>query len=117
MERGTARARLDTRAQRQVDQTGLGDQQWASVLALAQDFYGWLANRSRAVKLERCRQLLEGPAPASAPADDLADYRDRYQRLTGVSGSDDKMQSWADWRDTAQAKVVAHLRDRTQSKL
>jgi hypothetical protein len=47
--------------------------------------YGWLANRSRAAKLERCRQLLDVPAPASVSADELADYRDRYQRLTGVS--------------------------------
>jgi hypothetical protein len=47
--------------------------------------YGWLANRSRAAKLERCRQLLDVPAPASVPADEPTDYRDRYQRLTGVS--------------------------------
>ena len=47
--------------------------------------YGWLANRSRAAKLERCRQLLDVPAPAPVPADEPADYRDRYQRLTGVS--------------------------------
>lgn len=47
--------------------------------------YGWLANRSRAAKLERCRQLLEVPACASVPADEPAGYRDRYQRLTGVS--------------------------------
>jgi len=47
--------------------------------------YGWLANRSRALKLERCRELLNVPAPAPAPADEPADYHDRYQRLTGVS--------------------------------
>jgi len=47
--------------------------------------YGWLANRNRALKLQRCRQLLDVPAPAPAPADEPADYRDRYQRLTGVS--------------------------------
>jgi len=47
--------------------------------------YGWLANRNRAVELERCRQLLDVPAPAPVPADESADYRDRYQRLTGVS--------------------------------
>ena len=47
--------------------------------------YGWLANRSRAAKLERCRQLLDVPAPAPVQADEPADYRDRYQRLTGVS--------------------------------
>jgi hypothetical protein len=47
--------------------------------------YGWLANRSRALKLERCRQLLDAPAPAPRSADEPEDYRDRYQRLTGVS--------------------------------
>ena len=47
--------------------------------------YGWLANRSRAVKLERCRHLLDVPAPVPVSADEPADYRDRYQRLTGVS--------------------------------
>ncbi len=47
--------------------------------------YGWLVNRSRAAKLERCRQLLDVPAPASVPADEPLDYRDRYQQLTGVS--------------------------------
>jgi hypothetical protein len=47
--------------------------------------YGWLANRSRAAKLERCRQLLDVPAPVPVPADEPVDYRDRYQQLTGVS--------------------------------
>lgn len=47
--------------------------------------YGWLANRSRAVKLERCRHLLDVPAPVPVSADEPADYRDRYQRLTGIS--------------------------------
>jgi Putative transposase/Transposase zinc-binding domain len=46
--------------------------------------YGWLANRIRVARLERCRQLLHTPAP-EAPGDDSEDYRDRYQRLTGVS--------------------------------
>ena len=47
--------------------------------------YGLLANHNRALKLQRCRQLLEMPTPAPASADEPADYRDRYQRLTGVS--------------------------------
>jgi hypothetical protein len=46
--------------------------------------YGFLANRSREIKLERCRQLLNAPAP-DPPVDEPEDYRDRYQRLTGVS--------------------------------
>ena len=50
--------------------------------------YGLLANRHRAAKLARCRALLEVPAPASAPPDEVEDYRDRYRRLTGVSLSD-----------------------------
>jgi hypothetical protein len=45
--------------------------------------YGLLANRYREVKLARCRQLLQAPAPT--PSEEPADYRDRYQRLTGVS--------------------------------
>jgi hypothetical protein len=44
-----------------------------------------LANRTREVKLKRCRQLLSSPAPEPVPADEPEDYRDRYQRLTGVS--------------------------------
>jgi Putative transposase len=49
--------------------------------------YGLLANRTRQVKLQRCRELLGGPTPmVNERADDAAeDYRDRYQRLTGVS--------------------------------
>ena len=47
--------------------------------------FGLLANRTREVKLERCRQLLDAPAPHMPPADEPEDYRDRYQRLTGVS--------------------------------
>jgi hypothetical protein len=45
--------------------------------------YGLLANRQREAKLTYCRELLQAPAP-SAP-EEPADYRDRYQRLTGVS--------------------------------
>ncbi|WP_213957950.1 MULTISPECIES: IS91 family transposase [unclassified Variovorax] len=47
--------------------------------------YGLLANRYREIKLERCRQLLAEPAPVvELPAASM-DYRDHYQRLTGVS--------------------------------
>jgi hypothetical protein len=45
--------------------------------------YGFLANGHRAAKLALCRALLGAPTPpAIAPA---ADYRERYQRLTGHS--------------------------------
>jgi hypothetical protein len=47
--------------------------------------YGLLANRYRKVKLDHCRQLLGTPAPVLALSDAPMDYRDRYQRLTGVS--------------------------------
>lgn len=49
--------------------------------------YGLLANRYREAKLDRCRQLLAAPAPVvELPDASLSlDYRDRYQRLTGVS--------------------------------
>ncbi len=47
--------------------------------------YGLLANCHREAKLEHCRQLLAAPAPVvELPAEPL-DYRDRYERLTGVS--------------------------------
>jgi Putative transposase/Transposase zinc-binding domain len=46
--------------------------------------YGLLGNRHRAAKLARCRELLAAPAPV-LPAQAPLDYRDRYQRLTGVS--------------------------------
>jgi hypothetical protein len=46
--------------------------------------YGLLGNRHRAAKLARCRELLAAPAPGK-PAEAPLDYRDRYQRLTGVS--------------------------------
>lgn len=45
--------------------------------------YGLLANRYREIKLNQCRDLLAAPAPM-VPLD-AEDYRDRYQRLTGVS--------------------------------
>jgi hypothetical protein len=47
--------------------------------------YGFLANRYRLVKLAQCRELLAAPAPVVELADAALDYRDRYQRLTGVS--------------------------------
>ncbi|MCF8199991.1 MAG: IS91 family transposase [Sulfuritalea sp.] len=47
--------------------------------------YGLLANRHRAVKLARCRQLLAEPAPVVEVPDVPLDYRDRYQLLTGKS--------------------------------
>ena len=47
--------------------------------------YGFLANRYRAVKLERCRELLAEPAPIIPVPEAPPDYRDRYQLLTGKS--------------------------------
>ena len=47
--------------------------------------YGLLANRYRQAKLDHCRQLLAAPAPVVELPDPALDYRDRYQRLTGVS--------------------------------
>lgn len=47
--------------------------------------YGFLANRYRAAKLARCRQLLGKPAPTVKDSDAPLDYRDRYQLLTGKS--------------------------------
>src|SRR5215216_1933677 len=47
--------------------------------------FGLLANRHRKVKLEHCRQLLHAPAPVVDLTEEPLDYRDRYQRLTGVS--------------------------------
>ena len=47
--------------------------------------YGFLANRYRAVKLARCRQLLAEPVPVVSLPETPIDYRDRYQLLTGLS--------------------------------
>jgi hypothetical protein len=50
-------------------------------------YYGFLGNRHRKEKLERCRQLL-GMAPPKESSPKPAtpeDYRDRYERLTGRS--------------------------------
>jgi hypothetical protein len=45
--------------------------------------YGYLANGVRVDKLADCRRLLAAPEPAPPPA--AADYRERYQQLTGRS--------------------------------
>ena len=47
--------------------------------------YGFPANRHRAAKLARCRQLLGEPVPVIKLPDASADYRDRYEQLTGKS--------------------------------
>ena len=47
--------------------------------------YGLLANRCREVRLNQCRDLLVAPAPVVVGEINVEDYRDRYQRLTGVS--------------------------------
>jgi hypothetical protein len=50
-------------------------------------YYGFLSNRHRQEKLERCRQLLGmASAEEATPATQSPkDYRDRYEELTGVS--------------------------------
>jgi hypothetical protein len=47
--------------------------------------FGFLANCHRQAKLDLCRQLLKAPAPMAEPLDASLDYRDHYQRLTGLS--------------------------------
>jgi len=48
--------------------------------------YGLLANCHCQAKLARCRELLQAPAlEIPAMPVELTDYRDRYERLTGVS--------------------------------
>ena len=47
-------------------------------------YFGFLGNCHRARKLERCRELL-GMASPDPAVDPPADYRDRYQALTGRS--------------------------------
>ena len=49
-------------------------------------YYGFLANPHRKEKLELCRQLL-GMAPGELPSAPATpeDYRERYERLTGLS--------------------------------
>lgn len=46
---------------------------------------GFLGNRHRTEKLARCRQLLGTGAPATPVSTSRADYRDRYEALTGRS--------------------------------
>jgi len=46
-------------------------------------YFGFLANSHRARKLALCRKLLRMTPPT--PAEPPADYRDRYQALTGTS--------------------------------
>ena len=46
--------------------------------------YGFLANRSRQQKLDRCRELLAMPPP-EVPIFEEQDYRDRYEQVTGQS--------------------------------
>jgi hypothetical protein len=48
-------------------------------------YYGFLGNRHRAEKITRCRELLAMPPPEPPDAQAKADYRDRYQQLTGIS--------------------------------
>ncbi len=50
-------------------------------------YYGFLANRAREQKLAECRRLLDTPPPAPAEQTDRenADYRDRFEALTGRS--------------------------------
>ena len=47
-------------------------------------YYGFLSNCHRARKLERCRELLR-MAPVEPAAEPPADYRDRFEALTGQS--------------------------------
>jgi Putative transposase len=46
---------------------------------------GWLGHRHRTHKLARCRELLTTPARETLPSPSPAEYRDRYEALTGVS--------------------------------
>jgi hypothetical protein len=48
-------------------------------------YYGFLGNRCREEKLARCRQLLAMPQPAPSACDAAADFRDRYEEITGTS--------------------------------
>jgi hypothetical protein len=47
-------------------------------------YYGFLANRYRTQKIALCRQLLQMPPPEQ-PDEGKTDYRDQYEKVTGVS--------------------------------
>jgi hypothetical protein len=47
-------------------------------------YFGFLGNRHRKRKLERCRTLLAMPQP-EPPCETSKDYRDHYEELTGFS--------------------------------
>ena len=55
-----------------------------SARPLVRAYYGFLGNCHRARKLARCRELI-GMAPAGPAAETPADYRDRFEALTGRS--------------------------------
>jgi hypothetical protein len=48
-------------------------------------YFGFLGNCHRARKLDRCRELLGMVPGAPTPVDPPADYRDRFEALTGRS--------------------------------
>jgi hypothetical protein len=48
-------------------------------------YYGFLGNRYREQKLERCRRLLGMPSCEASAQEPTKDYRDRYEELTGSS--------------------------------
>ena len=47
--------------------------------------YGFLGNRYRDTKLALCRRLLGGPMRSAEVSKPTQDYRDLYERLTGIS--------------------------------
>jgi hypothetical protein len=48
-------------------------------------YYGFLGPRHREAKLAQCRELLQMPTSTPEHTDAPADYRDRYEALTGLS--------------------------------
>jgi len=48
-------------------------------------YYGFLGNRYRAQKLKLCRQLLGEPPAGTPPSTSPEDYRDLYEKITGLS--------------------------------